>query len=134
MQGAQGVPGPVLGYSPEQIAMLRWYEANELGITYSTGNTPYGICFDGTNIWVANYDDNTVTKRRVSDGSLVGTYSVGVNPRYLCFDGVNIWVANSNASPGTVTKLKASDMVPRARAYSEEMPRRAEAVREMWAA
>jgi DNA-binding beta-propeller fold protein YncE len=30
--------------------------------TYGVGTAPVGIAFDGTNIWVANSYDNTVTK------------------------------------------------------------------------
>jgi DNA-binding beta-propeller fold protein YncE len=30
--------------------------------TYPVGGFPYGIAFDGTNIWVANANDNTATK------------------------------------------------------------------------
>ncbi len=30
--------------------------------TYSVGNYPQGILFDGTSIWVSNEDDNTVSK------------------------------------------------------------------------
>ncbi len=30
--------------------------------TYSVGNYPAGILFDGTSIWVANYFDSTVSK------------------------------------------------------------------------
>ena len=61
-----------------------------------------GIGFDGLNIWVTNYSDNTVTKLRASDGSLVGTYSVGNGPKDICFDGASIWVANGSSN--NVTK------------------------------
>jgi len=30
--------------------------------TYTVGTFPTGILFDGTNIWVANYFDSTVSK------------------------------------------------------------------------
>ena len=99
-QGIQGPPG--LGYNPMQIALLRWYEANQAGIAYAVGSHPYGICFDGTNIWVATYGNN-VTKLKASDGSLVGTYDVGWLHFDICFDGANIWVANYGND--TVTKL-----------------------------
>ncbi|GAF98528.1 unnamed protein product, partial [marine sediment metagenome] len=54
-----------------------------------------------------NSRDNTVTKLRASDGSLVGTYNVGRNPEGIAFDGENIWVANNHGD--TVTKLRAID-------------------------
>ena len=30
--------------------------------TYAVGVNPIGICFDGANIWVANFSSNSVTK------------------------------------------------------------------------
>ena len=71
------------------------------------GAKPVGVAFDGTNIWVANSDGNTITKLRTSDGTLVGTYNVGTRPIRLAFDGANIWVANFGSN--NVTKLRASD-------------------------
>jgi len=68
------------------------------------GSIPFGICFDGTNIWVTNNSNSTVTKLRASDGSIQGTYPV-IIPYGICFDGANIWVSTD----GTVTKLMASD-------------------------
>jgi DNA-binding beta-propeller fold protein YncE len=69
----------------------------------TVGYAPSGIAFDGIYIWVANRDDNTVTKLRASDGSLVGTYAVGIGPMGIGFDGANIWVTNSGDK--NVTKL-----------------------------
>jgi len=93
--------------NPMQIALLRWYEANEAGIFFSVGGRPYGIAFDGANIWVTNSDDDTVSKLRASDGSMIGTYAVGDSPYGVAFDGAFIWVANYNDD--TVSKLRASD-------------------------
>ena len=76
--------------------------------TFSVGSTPFGVGFDGTNIWVANFGSNTVTKLRASDGAVQGTFNVGSAPSFgVAFDGANIWVGNYGA--GTVTKLRASD-------------------------
>ena len=75
--------------------------------TFAVGGAPIAVAFDGTDIWVANLLDNTVTKLRSSDGSKLGTFVVGTHPSGLCSEGANIWVANSDA--GNVTKLRASD-------------------------
>ncbi len=67
-----------------------------------------GVAFDGANIWVANYNDDSVTKLRAGDGSLVGTYPAGNGPNGMAFDGANIWVANSKNVAGVgwfVSKL-----------------------------
>jgi len=58
-------------------------------------------------MWVANANDNTVTKLQGSDGTALGTFNTGSSPSGLAFDGENIWVANSGVN--YVTKLRASD-------------------------
>jgi hypothetical protein len=82
--------------------------------TISVGSNPYGITFDGANIWVSNSgviaagaNRNSVTKLRAIDGVTLGTYAVGSAPCGVVFDGSNIWVANNGS--GTVSKLRASD-------------------------
>jgi DNA-binding beta-propeller fold protein YncE len=70
--------------------------------TYATDSNPAGICFDGTNIWVANcnYTTQSLSKFVAATGVLVGTYSYlwNVNsPLGICFDGTNIWTANSGS-------------------------------------
>jgi DNA-binding beta-propeller fold protein YncE len=67
------------------------------------GNAPVSLAFDGVSIWVANEGDNTVTKLRAIDASLVGTFTVGAAPVGVAFDGANIWVPNLNNN--TVSKL-----------------------------
>jgi len=74
--------------------------------TYSVGTGPLGVAFDGSNIWVANSGDNSVTKLLASTGAVVGTFSVGSNPANAAFDGTTIWVTNDNVT--TVTQLLAS--------------------------
>jgi YVTN family beta-propeller protein len=94
-------------YNPQQVALKRWYSANQSGASVSLGGSPYGVAFDGSSIWVSNAANNNVSKVRASDGTVLGTYQVGSNPRLVEFDGVNIWVANFGSN--TVTKLSASD-------------------------
>ena len=52
--------------------------------TYPVGRNPVGVAFDGTNIWVVNQDDDTVTKLLASTGATMGTYPVGPFPLALC--------------------------------------------------
>src|SRR5205823_2419476 len=91
--------------NPLQVALLKW--APNLTTTFTVGGGPEGVAFDGTNIWVANEFDNTVTKLQASDGAFLGTFTVGSFPYGVAFDGTNFWVANFG--DGTVTKLRASD-------------------------
>ncbi len=76
------------------------------GGTFSVGQGPRGLAFDGTNIWVTNSGSNTVTELNASTGTTVGTYPVGTYPWGIAFDGTNIWVAN--AFNNNVTELSAS--------------------------
>ena len=92
---------------PNQVAILRWYQANQSGATFSVGFNPNGIAFDGANIWVTNNGDRTVSKLRANDGTSLGAFSVGTAPEGVVFDGANIWVAND--VDGTVMKLRATD-------------------------
>jgi hypothetical protein len=75
----------------------------------AVGKQPYGVAFDGENIWTANFADypGTVTKVRARDGKVLGTFEVGRKPLGVTFDGANIWVSNN--FDNTVTKLRASD-------------------------
>jgi hypothetical protein len=88
--------------NPLRVALLRWYGANKV-TTFTVGSYPFGIAFDGANIWVANWTSNNVYKLRASDGAILGTFAVGTNPNAARFDGVNIWVTNDGS--GTVSKL-----------------------------
>ncbi len=92
--------------NPLKVALLKWYPAN-LTTSFKVGRNPYGLAFDGANMWVTNNRDSTVSKLRVSDGANLGTFTVGGSPMGVAFDGANIWVVNS--FPNTVTKLRASD-------------------------
>ena len=99
--GPQGPAGAVR-YDPELVAQLRW----DLLPTYAettVGQQPVALAFDGSNIWVANQDSDTVTKLRVRDGKPLGVFAVGNGPSALAFDGSAIWVANELAD--TLMKL-----------------------------
>jgi hypothetical protein len=91
---------------PLKVALLKWYGANTT-TSFAVGKEPRGVCFDGANIWVANYGSNTVTKLQANDGTVLGTYAVGTEPANVAFDGANIWVTNYGSS--NITKLRASD-------------------------
>ncbi len=104
--GQQPPANGALPLNPLKIALLKWYPAN-LATSFKVGKNPYGIAFDGANMWVTNNSDNTVSKLRASDGATLGTFTVGDSPIGVAFDGANIWVVNS--FPNTVSKLRASD-------------------------
>src|ERR1022692_229769 len=98
-------PAAPVPMNPLKVALLHWYKA-DLATTFAVGNQPYGLAFDGANIWCANFFDNTVTKLRASDGAVLGAFPVGTEPIGVTFDGANLWVPNVY---NMVTKLRASD-------------------------
>ncbi len=68
---------------------------------------PDGIIFDGANIWVSDFGDNKLKKLN-SDGSIALSVNVGAGPAFPAFDGINIWVPNFDASPASVTVVRAT--------------------------
>jgi YVTN family beta-propeller protein len=90
-----------------EITGIEWVGATRVG------HYPSALLFDGNHIWVANHNDNTVSKIDPVSMAVVGTYSVPYSPTGLAFDGTYIWVANDFTVSGgfttTVTRLKASD-------------------------
>jgi hypothetical protein len=56
-QPPSSVPVPV---NPLKVALLKWYKADTT-TRFAVGQQPYGVAFDGANIWTANYNDGTVT-------------------------------------------------------------------------
>jgi hypothetical protein len=80
--------------------------------SFAVGKEPRGIAFDGSNLWVANRDDNNVTELRASDGAVVRTIAVKSAPDGVLFDGANIWVVNQGDNlkvDGSVTKLNPTN-------------------------
>ena len=59
------------------------------------GDDPDAISSDGTHVWVANYNDNTVTELDASTGSVVQTIGVGNEPDGVSSDGTHVWVTNA---------------------------------------
>src|ERR1017187_10623312 len=54
--------------NPMKVALLHWYLANTT-TNVTVGSQPYGICFDGANIWTANYGGGSVPKMRGAPGA-----------------------------------------------------------------
>ncbi len=107
------VGGSVLmeGANLRRIALHRWYEVNEAGIRYQVGGEPKGAVFDGMSIWVTNSMSNTVTRRLVADGSVLGTYPVGQYPIGMAFDGARLWVACRNDNAVSVLRMMDGQLV-----------------------
>jgi DNA-binding beta-propeller fold protein YncE len=65
--------------------------------TYSlaAGTDPWGVAFDGNNLWFSSYasENTSVYKVSPATGAIIGTYTVGNQPEGVTFDGTYIWVA-----------------------------------------
>ena len=99
-------PGPAGpaggGVSPLRAALLRWYDAGQVGGEIAVGPAPVSVAFDGVQMWVVNNGGSTVTKLQENGGALVGTSSVGTHPFGAAFDGTHIRTANESSN--TVSK------------------------------
>jgi hypothetical protein len=108
-RGLSGPPGPN-GGGGVLLGELAWYGLNFAGASYGF-NAPWGVAFDGSHIWVTNFDGNSLTELNASDGSWVRTLSGGSYgfawPDWVAFDGSHIWVTNYLG--GSVTEVNASD-------------------------
>jgi hypothetical protein len=130
-QGPQGPQGPMgaagSGLNPLQVATLRWYSANQAGISRSLASAPLAALFDGANI-VVSETNGTLVSMRASDGAPVFTVDVksyvnntivpvlfpftvqSIQQAGLAFDGQNVWVGiELNIFTFVIVKVRASD-------------------------
>ena len=87
---------------PGRVAMYRL----EQGWVYTTtvGSRPWALAFDGTRLWVANADDDTLMALEPDTGEILETVPVvdpaapddATGPADLAFDGTHLWVANTD--------------------------------------
>jgi hypothetical protein len=76
--------------------------------THTTGfNTPYGILYDGSNIWVIDFDG---LKKLESNGSIAQSIPI-LNPNRPIFDGTNIWVPGVSPDGEFVKVVRVKDSV-----------------------
>ncbi len=80
--------------------------------TVTVGAQPTFPAFDGSNIWVPAYLDNTVTVVRASSGAVLATLTGnGMSfPALATFDGQRVLVTNNGNS--NVSLFKAADLAP----------------------
>jgi hypothetical protein len=92
--------------------------ADNLTLTTISGS-PTQVEFDGTDIWVANFSGNTVTRVRPGDGAVLGTWTGAANGRSLvCALGkvfitgiINpgrLYMIDPTQAPGAVTTLSSN--------------------------
>ena len=96
----QSLPSPV---TPDQIDLSLHLTAE----TFDGFPRPQALAFDGEYIWVADSEENTVTKLD-QDGQIMGKVSVGDGPRTILYAAEYIWVGNGR--DGSITKIDPSDL------------------------
>jgi YVTN family beta-propeller protein len=114
----------VVAQNPQRIALLRWYDVNSspqagFDVKDPSDNAavnPYGVSFDGENIWVfgnvPGTGDGRVVKMKPSDGTVVGRAQVGASPLSAVYDGYNMVIANYSSD--TLSFVGGSAMTIRA--------------------
>jgi len=88
----------------QQTIFKRGYLAATVSLP--AGSNPRGVAFDGTNIWVSNFSNNTVSKIDINSNTVAATVNLpaGSGPADgIAFDGTSLWVANNTS--GTVSKI-----------------------------
>ena len=93
-------------------ARLRKLDANGAILqSVTVGGGPGFPIFDGTNIWVPNSLDSSVSVARAASGAVLATLTGnGLNiPLGAIFDGERVFVANEG---GSVSLFKAADFTP----------------------
>jgi YVTN family beta-propeller protein len=87
------------------------HTSDAITTTYPVGPYPWGIAFDGQNMWVAirnhGSGNSYVNVLRASDGYPVMTPTVGAYPFDVAYDGTYMWVTNNLSN--TVSVIRASD-------------------------
>jgi DNA-binding beta-propeller fold protein YncE len=71
-------------------------------LALTKGASPYGVAFDGSAMWVANFNGSVAVC--YPGGGSCGGFSLGANPLGLAFDGTNMWVTNHGGN--SVTKIQ----------------------------
>jgi YVTN family beta-propeller protein len=98
--GPVGPAGPANRLSNEQISLMQWHQDPGAATTIDVGNRPAGLTYDGTNIYVTNSDDATISVIDPASGTVTSTFDVGSGPVGITHDGTDLYVALSG--DGTV--------------------------------
>jgi DNA-binding beta-propeller fold protein YncE len=94
-------------------ALLKLDSVGNIIQTIAVGALPGFPVFDGVNIWVPNYNDNSITVVQAATGNVVATINSDASnqldgPNGASFDGERILVANYAGN--SVTLFKAADL------------------------
>jgi hypothetical protein len=87
----------------QRAVTKKWWtpqDANSLTLT-TVGDNPNDVEFDGTDLWVANYNSGTVMRIRPSDGKLLDTWTGATKANHILAAMGRIFVTGSTF-PGSL--------------------------------
>jgi sugar lactone lactonase YvrE len=73
------------------------------------GNFCYGMCFDGTDLFLTNFPQSAVYKINRITGAVMNIFIMPGDPHGIIFDGQNLWVAIEDGN--TVVKVDRTNGV-----------------------
>jgi hypothetical protein len=74
----------------------------------TVGATPLLLASDGSDLWVANFTDSSVSRVRASDGRLLETWTGVTNASGVLAEMGRIFVTNQISSPGNLYRIDPS--------------------------
>jgi hypothetical protein len=84
----------------------QWATPQDVGLLKATsiGINPRYNCFDGEDIWVANFTGNSVTRVHASDGRVLGTWT-GANAAHNTIAAAGFMYVTGQLNPGTIFRI-----------------------------
>jgi hypothetical protein len=84
----------------------QWAMPQDAGVLKSTvvSSSPQYNCFDGEDIWVANFTGNSVTRVHASDGRVLGTWT-GANNAFNTIAAAGFIYVVGNLNPGKIYRI-----------------------------
>jgi hypothetical protein len=84
----------------------QWATPQDVGLLKATtiGANPRYNCFDGEDIWVANFTGNSVTRVHASDGRVLGTWT-GTTAAHNTIAAAGFIYVTGQANPGTLYRI-----------------------------
>jgi outer membrane protein assembly factor BamB len=112
-KGEKGDPAPAgLKLSKKQIALLRWYEINEVQNSFTVGPEPTAHAFDGKFLWLGHGNGSIgkfdVVKRTYDEVIAAGVLNNSINA--LVFDGVKIWAGVAGDASLKIINLSSAEI------------------------
>lgn len=86
------------------VSRLNQSDGSSAGPDIKVGTQPISLTFDGTNVWVVNTAEATISLIKASDGT-IGNPIPSQKALQLTFDGTNVWAA---CYDGTVKKFDSA--------------------------